>query len=148
MSRYWDRPDATARAFRDGWLLTNDLGRWTDDGCIEYIGRADNVIISSGYRMGPAEIEESLVEHDAVDAAGVVGIPDRDRDEIPVAAVVLADGVVADEELEVALQQHVKGALALYKYPHAIAFVDELPMTSTGKLARATLREDLIDEDR
>ncbi|WP_435075483.1 acyl-CoA synthetase [Halorubrum sp. HHNYT27] len=148
MSRYWNRPGETARAFRDGWLLTNDLGRWTDDGYIEYIGRVDDVIISAGYRMGPVEIEESLVSHEAVEAAGVVGVPDCDLDEIPIAAVVLADGVEADEELKIALQRHVKQALALYKYPHEIEFVDELPMTSTGKLARATLRKDLTDGDR
>lgn len=148
MDRYWERPDATARAFRDGWLLTNDLGRRTEDGYIEYIGRADNVIISSGYRMGPVEIEESLVSHDAVAAAGVVGVPDRERDEIPKAAVVLVDGVDADEDLKDALQRHAKDTLALYKYPHEIEFVDELPMTSSGKLARAALRDELTDSPR
>jgi len=148
MSRYWGRPDATARAFRDGWLLTNDLGRRTDDGYVEYVGRADDVIISAGYRMGPAEIEACLVTHEAVEAAGVVGAPDAERDEIPVAAVVLADEVAPDEALQAELQQHVKDALALYKYPHAIEFVDELPMTSTGKLARAALRDELVGEDR
>ena len=148
MARYWENPDATARAFRDGWLLTNDLGRRTEDGYIEYIGRADNVIISSGYRMGPAEIEESLVSHDAVAAAGVVGVSDPERDEIPKAAVVLVDGFDADEGLKDALQRHAKDTLALYKYPHEIEFVDELPMTSTGKLARATLQERLTDGEQ
>lgn len=148
MDRYWENPEATARAFRDGWLLTNDLGRRTEDGYIEYIGRADNVIISAGYRIGPVEIEECLTTHDAVDAAGVVGVTDPERGEIPKAAVVPADGVDPDEELRDALKRHVRGALALYKYPRAIEFVDGLPMTSSGKLDRATLREGLTDGER
>lgn len=127
---------------QDGWLLTNDLGRRTADGYIEYIGRADDVIISSGYRVGPAEIERTLGTHDAVTAAGVVGVPDEDRGEIPKAVVVLTDAYEAGEGLEETLQSHVKQALALHKYPRDIEFVDELPRTSTGKVQRETLRDE------
>jgi acetyl-CoA synthetase len=139
MDRYWQKPDATNEALQDGWLLTNDLGRRTAEGYIEYIGRADDVIISSGYRIGPAEIERTLGTHDAVKAAGVVGIPDEDRGEIPKAVVVLTDACEASGELEEALQDHVKRALARHKYPRDIEFADELPRTSTGKIQREKL---------
>jgi len=142
MDRYWQNPEATSGALQDGWLLTNDLGRRTADGYIEYIGRADDVIISSGYRVGPAEIERTLGTHDAVTAAGVVGVPDEDRGEIPKAVVVLTDAYEAGEGLEETLQSHVKQALALHKYPRDIEFVDELPRTSTGKVQRETLRDE------
>lgn len=142
MDRYWQKPEATKEALQDGWLLTNDLGRRTADGYIEYVGRADNVIISSGYRIGPAEIERTLGTHDAVRAAGVIGIPDEDRGEIPKAAVVLAGAYEASEQLEQSLQTHVKQALALHKYPRDIEFVDDLPRTSTGKIQREKLRDE------
>lgn len=139
MDRYWQKPEATNEALQGGWLLTNDLGRRTGEGHIEYIGRTDDVIISSGYRVGPAEIERTLGTHDAVKAAGVVGIPDEDRGEIPKAVVVLADAYGATEKLEERLQDHVKQALARYKYPRDIEFADELPRTSTGKVQREKL---------
>lgn len=139
MDRYWQKPGATNEALRDGWLLTNDLGRRTAEGYIKYIGRADDVIISSGYRVGPAEIERTLGTHDAVKAAGVVGIPDEDRGEIPKAVVVLTDASEASRELEERLQDHVKQALARHKYPRDIEFADELPRTSTGKVQREKL---------
>ena len=142
MTRYWQKPEATTEALRDGWLLTNDLGRRTTEGYIEYIGRADDVIISSGYRIGPAEIERTLETHDGVKTAGVVGIPDEDRGEIPKAVVVRTDAYDASERLAEALQDHVKQALALYKYPRDIEFVDELPRTSTGKIQREKLNDE------
>lgn len=142
MDRYWQNPEATNGTLQNGWLLTNDLGRRTADGYIEYVGRADDVIISSGYRIGPAELERTLGTHDAVTAAGVVGVPDEDRGEIPKAVVVLADAYEAGERLEEALQHHVKQTLALYKYPRDIEFADELPRTSTGKIQREKLRDE------
>ncbi len=145
MDRYWQTPEATNEALQDGWLLTSDLGRRTADGYIEYVGRADDVIISSGYRIGPAEIERTLGTHDAVEAAGVVGIPDDDRGEIPKAVVVLADAYEANERLEETLQDHVKQELALYKYPREIEFVADLPRTSTGKVQREKLRDEPTD---
>ncbi len=138
MSRYWNAPEPTARTLRNGWLHTNDLGRRRSDGYIAYVGRADDVIICDGYRIGPTEIEAALATHDAVAEVAVVGVPDPQRGEIPKAYVVVAPDATETDLIET-LQQHVKDVLAMYKYPREIAFVDELPRTSTGKLKRDEL---------
>ena len=138
MSRYWNAPEPTARTLRNGWLHTNDLGRRRSDGYIAYVGRADDVIICDGYRIGPTEIEAALATHDAVAEVAVVGVPDPQRGEIPKAYVVVAPGATETDLIET-LQQHVKDVLAMYKYPREIAFVDELPRTTTGKLKRDEL---------
>lgn len=138
---YLNRPEKTNQKVRNGWLLTEDLGIRDEDGYISFVSRTDDVIISSGYRIGPEEIEESLAGHEAVADSAVVGVPDEERGEIPKAFVVLADGFESTDRLVEELQSYVKGRLAKYEYPRKIAFLDELPKTTTGKVRRTDLRE-------
>ncbi|WP_254533177.1 acyl-CoA synthetase [Natrinema gelatinilyticum] len=138
---YWNKPEKTAAKIQDGWLLTEDLGRMDEDGYLYFESRKDDVIICSGYRISPEEIEESLAGHDAVVDAGVIGVPDERRGEIPKAFVILAPGYESSDDLVETLQNHVKDRLAKYQYPRAIEFVDTLPQTATGKIQRFELRE-------
>ncbi len=138
---YWKKPDKTAAKVQNGWLLTEDLGWQDDDGYIGFESRKDDVIISAGYRIGPTEIEDTLAGHDAVADAGVIGVPDDERGEVPKAYVVLAADQEPSDALEDALREHVRDRLAQYEYPREITFLDELPKTSTGKVRRASLRE-------
>jgi acetyl-CoA synthetase len=138
---YWNKPEKTQTKVQRGWLLTEDLGTVDADGYLEFVSRKDDVIISSGYRIGPEEIEDSLAGHDAVADAGVIGVPDDQRGEVPKAFVTLVDGYDPSDSLAEELQQHVKSRLAKYEYPREIAFVDELPTTVTGKVRRADLRD-------
>ncbi|WP_129113975.1 acyl-CoA synthetase [Halegenticoccus tardaugens] len=137
---YLNQPEKTSRKVRNGWLLTEDLGTRDEDGYFSFVSRKDDVIISAGYRIGPEEIEECLAGHDAVADAAVVGAPDEERGEVPKAYVVLVDGYVPDESLASELRSHVKERLAKYEYPREVAFIDELPKTTTGKVRRADLR--------
>lgn len=137
---YWRDTQATANAFRQGWYRTGDCGHVDADGYFWFASRADDVINSSAYRIGPFEVESALIEHAAVVEAAVVGKPDAERGEIVKAFVVLAKGHVACEELKLALQDHVKRTTAPYKYPREIEFVDELPKTVSGKIRRVELR--------
>ena len=137
---YWRNPAATAAKFAGDWLLTGDTGVVDADGWIKFIGRDDDVITSAGYRIGPGEIEDCLIGHPAVRLAGVVGKPDPERTEIVKAYVVLKDGCVPSEELGREIQAYVKARLAAHEYPREIAFVDALPMTTTGKIIRRELR--------
>ncbi|MBS1301600.1 AMP-binding protein [Loktanella sp. SALINAS62] len=138
--RYWNNPTATAAKFRGDWLLTGDRGIPTASGRIRFKGRDDDVISSAGYRIGPAEIEDCLLTHDAVRMAGVVGAPDAIRGQAIVAFVQLRDGVVADAALAAALTDHVRHRLAAHEAPREVRFVETLPMTTTGKIIRADLR--------
>ncbi|KIC42068.1 AMP-dependent synthetase [Ruegeria sp. ANG-R] len=133
---YWNRPDATAKKFRGDWLITGDRGVWEGD-YLRFLGRDDDVITSAGYRIGPAEIEDCLLTHPAVATVGVVGKPDPLRTEIVKAYVVLKSGTEASEQ---ELQDWVKDRLAQYSYPREVAFLEELPMTVTGKVIRKELR--------
>lgn len=146
-TEYWNEPEQTARKLHDGWLLTEDMGTLAADGYLSFHSRKDDVIISSGYRIGPAEIEESLATHEAVANAGVIGVPDDTRGEVPKAFVVLGTDHEPTEELRAELQAHVKNRLAKHEYPRELAFVDELPKTTTGKVRRHDLRkrEGLVD---
>ena len=136
MLEYWRKPEATAAKYRGDWMLTGDRG--VQDGqTITFVGREDDVITSSGYRIGPAEIEDCLLTHPAVATCGVVGKPDPLRTEIVKAYVVLKDGAVASAS---DLQDWVKDRLASYSYPREIAFLDALPMTVTGKVIRKELK--------
>jgi acyl-coenzyme A synthetase/AMP-(fatty) acid ligase len=137
---YWRDPQATANAFRQGWYRTGDCGHVDGDGYFWFASRADDVINSSAYRIGPFEVESALVEHAAVVEAAVVGKPDPERGEIVKAFVVLAQGHVASDELKHLLQEHVKRTTAPYKYPREIEFVEELPKTVSGKIRRVELR--------
>ncbi|MFC7157575.1 acyl-CoA synthetase [Halomarina halobia] len=139
---YWHKPDATDAKVRDGWLLTEDLGTMDEDGYLSFEGRTDDVIITSGYRVSPTEIEETIASHEAVADVGVIGVPDEQRGEVPNAFVVVADGVTADDNLRATLETRVKDRLAPYEYPRRIKFLDELPKTSTGKVRRESLREE------
>jgi acetyl-CoA synthetase len=145
---YWRDPTATAAKFAGDWLLTGDTGIMDADGWIRFIGRDDDVITSAGYRIGPGEIEDCLLGHPAVRLAGVVGKPDPDRTEIVKAFIVLKEGWTASDELARAIQAHVKTRLAAHEYPREIAFLDELPMTTTGKIIRRALRERSAAEAR
>jgi acetyl-CoA synthetase len=137
---YWKQPEKTTEKVRDGWIHTGDLGSITDTGDVFYQGRADDVISSAGYRIGPGEVEECLISHPAVSMAGVVGIPDALRGEAVHAFIVVNDGIVATDALRTELQSFVKTRLAFYQYPRQITFVRELPMTTTGKILRRELR--------
>jgi len=138
---YWHDPDATARARRAGWYITGDRGRIDEDGYFWFVGRADDVITSSAYRIGPFEVESALVEHPAVVEAAVVGKADPLRGQIVKAFVVLAAGYQPGDALKTELQEYVKRTTAPYKYPREIEFVDDLPKTISGKIRRVELRE-------
>ena len=141
MLGYWNRPEATAEKHRNGWLLTGDIGIEDEDGYLWFRSRTDDVISSMGYRIGPGEIEESLMGHVAVAMCAVVGVPDEIRGQVPAAFVVLRDGNEPTEELASALRDHVRTRLAAHEVPRQITFVDELPRTTTGKIMRRALRE-------
>lgn len=139
---YWNKPELTEGKFANGWLLTEDLGRKDENGYIAFEGRKDDVIICSGYRVSPEELEETLATHDAVADAGVIGVDDQTRGTVPKAFVVTVDGHSATEDLAAALQEYIKDRLAPYEYPRHIEFIDELPKTPvSGKIKRSTLRE-------
>lgn len=138
---YWNNADATAEKFDGDWLVTGDRGVQEGDGAIRFVGRDDDVISSAGYRIGPGEIEDCLLKHDAVALAGVVGKPDALRGEIVKAYIVLADGHAATDSLAGEISAFVKIRLAAHEYPREVAFLDALPMTTTGKIIRRELRE-------
>jgi len=136
---YWERPEKTDRKVQDGWLLTEDLGTVDEDGYLEFVGRADDVIISAGYKIGPEELEDTLAGHEAVAEVGVIGVPDDERGQVPKAFVVPTRE--SDDALRSDLQDYVRDRLASYEYPREIEFIDELPRTSTQKVRRRDLRE-------
>ncbi len=138
---YWNNPEATKTKFAGEWLLTGDTGILDEQGWIQFVGRDDDVITSSGYRIGPGEIEDCLIGHPAVRMAGVIGKPDPQRTEIVKAFIVLNKGYVATDALAKEVQGFVKKQLAAHEYPREVAFVEELPMTTTGKIIRRELRK-------
>jgi acyl-coenzyme A synthetase/AMP-(fatty) acid ligase len=138
---YFGEPERTAGCFKGDWYITGDRGIKDGDGYLWFVGRADDVIISSGYRIGPFEVESALIEHDAVAESAVVASPDELRGEIVKAFVVLAPGYSPSEELVKELQNFVKNNTAPYKYPREIEFVESLPKTVSGKIRRIELRE-------
>lgn len=139
--RYWNNDAATAEKFKGDWMLTGDLGVQDDDGYFWFVGRADDVISSAGYRIGPGEIEECLANHPAVAMAAVIGVPDPVRGEVVKAFIVAADGIAPTIEVEADIRAFVRQHLAAYEVPRAIEFVAELPTTTTGKVMRRALRE-------
>jgi acetyl-CoA synthetase len=139
MLHYWNRPTETAEKFKGDWMLMGDRGLW-DEGYLRFMGREDDVITSSGYRIGPAEIEDCLLTHPAVATVGVIGKPDPMRTEIVKAYVVLNEPVLGGTDMATALQTHVKTRLAQHCYPREITFLDALPMTVTGKVIRKDLK--------
>ncbi len=137
---YWKAPELDEEVFSGGWYRTGDLARMDEDGYLFFEGRADDVILTSGYRIGPFEVEDALVSHPAVVEAAAVAAPHRERGEIVKAFVVLAEGYEPTDELTMELQDHVKSVTAPYKYPRAIEYVPELPKTTSGKIKRAALK--------
>jgi acetyl-CoA synthetase len=127
-------------ALAGGYYRTGDTVELEPDGRISFVGRADDVITSSGYRIGPFDVESALIEHRAVVEAAVIGKPDRERTEIVKAFVVLADGYDPSDQLADELQRFVKERLSAHAYPREIAFLGELPKTPSGKVQRFVLR--------
>ena len=138
---YWKDGEAMERSFHGDWYFTGDKAYKDADGYFWFVGRADDVIISAGYRIGPFEVESALIEHPAVAESAVVASPDPVRGEIVKAFVILSPGYEESDELALSLQEHVRNATAPYKYPRAIQFVTELPKTISGKIRRVELRE-------
>ena len=138
---YYRDPDLTTRVWHDGVYHTGDVAWRDEDGYLWFVGRTDDVIKSSGYRIGPFEVESALIEHPAVLECAVTGVPDPDRGAVVKASVVLARGYTASPELATELQDHVKATTAPYKYPRIIEFVTELPKTISGKIRRVEIRE-------
>jgi acetyl-CoA synthetase len=141
---YWNAPDLTAASFfgpDDEWMDTDDIGYRDADGRLWFTARDDDVIITSGYRVGPAEVEDVLLEHEAVANAAVIGVDDETRDRIVKAYVVPAAEAEPSDTTAEAIQQYVRENLAKYQYPRELAFIDELPKTTTGKIQRYRLRE-------
>ncbi|XP_042545780.1 acyl-coenzyme A synthetase ACSM4, mitochondrial isoform X1 [Dipodomys spectabilis] len=142
-SEYVDNPEKTAATMRGDFYVTGDRGVMDSDGYFWFVGRADDVIISSGYRIGPFEVESALIEHPAVVESAVVSSPDPIRGEVVKAFIVLSAPFKSSnpEQLILELQDHVKKSTAPYKYPRKVEFVKELPKTITGKIKRNVLRE-------
>lgn len=133
--------ESTIPSIRNGFYHTGDVAYRDELGMFCYVGRNDDVIKSSGYRIGPFEIESVLMEHDSVSEVAVTGVPDPVRGFVVKATIVLAPGYTGDEKLVKELQQYVKVNTAPYKYPRIVEFVDELPKTFNGKIRRASIRE-------
>ncbi len=138
---YWKEPERTAATMRGDWYVTGDRAVRDEDGYIWFVGRSDDVILSSGYRIGPFEVESALIEHPAVAESAVVSSPDEFRGEIVKAFVILTPGHTGSDELVKEIQEFVKNNTAPYKYPREIEFVEELPKTISGKIRRVELRD-------
>ncbi len=138
---YWKAPERTAAVYRGDWYVTGDRACRDREGYLWFVGRADDVILSAGYRIGPFEVESALLEHDAVAESAVVSSPDEVRGEVVKAFVVLTAGWEPGEALAAQLQEFVKEHTAPYKYPRKIEFVDTLPKTVSGKIRRNVLRQ-------
>jgi acetyl-CoA synthetase len=145
---YWRLPKETEETFGGEWFHTKDAARMDDAGYVWYEGRADDVIIAAGYRIGPFEVESACLEHPAVAEAAVVASPDERRGNVVKAFVVLAAGHEADDELADAIKAFVRERLSAYAYPRLVEFVDELPKTLTGKIRRVELRERELSRTR
>ena len=137
---YWNGPEATDEKFIGDWALTGDLARQDEDGYLWFTGRKDDLIISSAYRIGPAEIEESILKHPSVSMAAVIGVPHSVRGSVVKAFIRLQPGNTPSDELAGSIQDLVRSRVAAHEYPREIEFVDSLPLTTTGKVMRGELR--------
>lgn len=137
---YYRDPERTAMQFRGDYYITGDKAKKDEDGYFWFEGRRDDIIISSGYTIGPFEVEDALIKHPLIKECAVVASPDEVRGQVVKAYIVLQDGVEQSEELIPMLQEHVKNLTAPYKYPRKIEFVDNLPKTTSGKIMRVELR--------
>jgi acetyl-CoA synthetase len=138
---YWNNDEAAKETFGGEWFHTKDAAVMDDDGYVWYAGRADDVIISAGYRIGPFEVESACIEHPAVAESAAVASPDERRGHVVKAFIVLAGGNEPSDELADEIKAHVRQAIGQHAYPRKIEFVDELPKTLTGKIRRIELRE-------
>ena len=143
---YWRQPRETREKFLHGWLATGDQGVMDEDGYVTFVGRDDDIITSSGYRIGPSEIEDCLVSHPAVSLAAAVGKPDPIRTEVVKAFIVLRPGFAPSDELAAEIQQFVRTRVSAAEYPREVDFVGEIPLTTTGKVIRSILRDQARDE--
>ena len=141
MKEYWRNPAAMGDKFAGEWCLTGDMGHLDDQGYVYFQGRNDDVIKTSGYRVGPAEVEAKIIEHFAVASCAVIGVPDERRGQSIKAFLKLLPGHDPSQKLIEEIQQHVKQKLAAHEYPREFEFIDEFPMTVTGKIRRRDLRE-------
>ncbi len=137
---YYHDDERTASVWKDGLYRTGDTAWMDEDGYIWFVGRSDDIIKSSGYRIGPFEVESALLEHPAVLECAITGVPDPERGEVVKATIVLAKGFAESPELVKTLQDHVKTITAPYKYPRVVEFVKELPKTISGKIRRVEIR--------
>ncbi|ELY44776.1 acyl-CoA synthetase [Natronorubrum bangense] len=138
---YYEKPELDEQKLSGEYYRTGDLASQDEDGYFFFEGRADDIIISSGYRIGPFEVEDALISHDAVAEAAAVDSPHDERGSVVKTYVILAEGYEGSDDLKVELQEFMKEETAPYKYPRRIEFVDELPKTSSGKIRRVELRE-------
>ena len=146
MLGYWNDPERTEGSFVEGpggrWFITGDLGHRDAEGYFWYHGRSDDVINSAGYRIGPVEVENAIIEHDAVLECAVIGAPHEERGEVVKACLVLKEGYEPGDELAREIQDHVKQVTAPYKYPRIVEFRPALPKGPTGKILRRALRDE------
>ena len=138
---YYRDPELTQKVWHDKIYYTGDMAWRDEDGYYWFVGRADDLIKSSGYRIGPFEVESALLEHPAVLECAITAVPDPDRGQIVKATVILAKNYTPSDNLVKELQDHVKKVTAPYKYPRIIEFADELPKTISGKIRRVEIRE-------
>jgi acetyl-CoA synthetase len=137
---YWNNEKATEAKFIGDWMTTGDQGRRDEDGYVFFFGRDDDVITSSGYRIGPGEIEDCLLRHPAVEISAAVGKPDAIRGEIVKAFIVPKPGFQPSADLAADIQSFVRTRLSAHEYPREVAFIDRLPLTTSGKVIRRELR--------
>ena len=140
-SEYWKDPERTADVFHGDWYYSGDRAHVDEEGYFWFGSRADDVIISAGYRIGPFEVESVVMEHPSVAETAGIGVPDPDRGEVVKALVVLAPARTASPDLASEIHQYCKKSTAPYKYPRRIEFVEELPKTISGKIRRVQLRQ-------
>jgi acetyl-CoA synthetase len=145
---YWRNEEASQETFGGEWFHSKDAARFDEDGYVWYEGRADDVIIAAGYRIGPFEVESACLEHEAVAEAAAVASPDERRGNVVKAFIVLAEGREGSDELVEEIQRFVRERLSAYAYPRRIEFVDELPKTLTGKIRRIELRQKEMESAR
>ncbi len=138
---YWEDAEASARCFKNGWYYTGDTGTVDKDGYFWFVGRSDDIISSSGYRISPFEVESALLEHPAVLESAAIGKPDEARGEIVKAYIVLTEAYQPGEELTKEIQAFMKEITAPYKYPREIEYIESLPKTISGKIRRVELRQ-------
>jgi acetyl-CoA synthetase len=147
MLEYWRNPEATADKIVDGWLLTGDIAHQVTTGELYFHGRSDDIIKSGSYRLGPAEIEAAVLVAAKVANCAVIGLPDEVRGETVTAVIELVDGGVGDADLESEIKRLVRTTVGAHAYPRNFRYVDRLPVTTTGKVDRATLRKSFMTNE-